>query len=359
MSNLKSPFRSDSSFIEAFVLSVDPKRFNCSVRTINGKIMQDVRWLMPTGGFTESGMHVSPNVQDRVVISTSLGYPLIMGCIPRIGSFNGEITSATGAASTIDLGSDSAISGSATANPSKPSDFVPGDFMYTARGGSLIAVLSSGLAILKASTLSQIILSKFEGLVRIVTRNYQRFSDASSRVSTNMKGRLYEWFGADWLVSKNQSGNERYNEVYGDVAAGEVLRGTPAPGTVLPAVDTRVRKQWLNDASGNSIMIETLYQDGSVTFVVQNVGSTLTNTKTDNDGSSSTVVAGGGNTSSVTITPSGVVLNNSSGAVVTVGTSNVEVNFNNVSKGIFDATQATLTSNGHTCAVTATGIALG
>lgn len=320
MSNLNSPHPYYSGFIEATILSVDPIRFFCSVKTINGKIFQEVRWLLPTGGFSESGMHITPNVQDRVLLSTALGYPLILGCIPRIGVYGGEISSVTGAPVTIDLGSDSDLSGEASANPSKPADLVPGDFIYTARGGALVAILSSGISILKASTLSQIIMSKFEGLVRIVTRNYQRFSDSSSRVATNMKGRLYEWFGADWDIAKNKSGNERYQEIYGDVAAGEVLRGIPSPAISLPSRDNRIRKQSLKDALGNVVMVETLYEDGSVILIVQN----------------------GSISSSINITPSNII-----------------VNFNNMSKGTFDTTQASIESNGHFCKVTAAGVALG
>lgn len=420
MSNLNSPHRYNPSFIEGYVLNVDPVAFVCSVKTINGKILQDVKWLLPTGGFSETGMHVSPNVQDRVLISTALGYPLILGCIPRLGTYNGELHTITGASPAPDLGTDAVTSGATSPDASRPVDFVPGDFMYTARGGSLIAVLSSGLAVLKASTLSQIVLSKFEGLVRVVTRNYQRFSDASSRVSTNMKGRLYEWFGADWLFANNQQGNERYNEVYGDVAAGEVLRGFPAPGVTLPAVDTRVRKQWLKDAVGNSITIETLYQDGSVTFVVQNWNTNPTpaivnsNTTRDTNNSRHTTITdgtnitqiiinptsvvitsndGGSNTSTVTINPTSISLDNNGKAKGIFNGSNTKVSFdgkasgtftetsaiidyngtstgtfnntsavidyNGTSTGTFNASEASITSGGHFCTVNSAGIVLG
>ena len=403
MSNLNSPHSYYSGFIEATVMSVDPVRFMCSVKTINNKIFQEVRWLLPTGGFTESGMHFTPNVQDRVLVATSLGYPLILGCIPRLGSYAGEVSSATGAEPTPDIGTDSAVDGVAMANPSKPSDFSTGDFMYTTRGGSLIAVLTSGIAILKASTLAQIVMSRYDGLLRLVGRNYQRFSDASSRVAANMRGRLYEWFGVDWDINYNQSGRERYQEVYGDVAAGEVLRDYTASQTVPPAQDARIRKQWLKDASGNSIMIETLYNDGHVTFVVQSWNTAPTpaivnsNTQTDTNASSDRVITdgtnishitvtptnivvsstdGGSNTSTVTLTPTIISIDNNGKAKGTFGASSVEVNFDNkakgtftdtnaiidfnsVSKGTFDASQASLTSNGHFCNVTSTGVALG
>jgi hypothetical protein len=403
MSNLNSPYPYYSGFVEATVLSVDPIRFMCSVKTINNKIMQEVRWLLPTGGFTESGMHFTPNIQDRVLVSTSLGYPLILGCIPRLGAYAGETSSATGAEPSPDMGTDSEVSGAAMNNPSKPADFSTGDFMFTARGGALLGVLTSGIAILKASSLAQIVMSRYDGLVRIVGRNYQRFSDVSSRVAANMRGRLYEWFGMDWDITKNQSGQERYQEVYGDVAAGEVLRDHTASTTVPPAQDARIRKQWLKDAVGNSIMIETLYNDGHLTFVVQSWNTAPTpaivnsNTQTNVDASSNTTVTdgtnishititpaslvvastdGGGNTSTITLSPTSILVDNNGKAKGTFGAASTVVEFNGKGKGTFtdtsaiidyngtstgtfDASQASLTSGGHFCTVTAGGVALG
>jgi hypothetical protein len=355
---LSSPFKYNSEFIEATVLSVDPIKFVCSVKTINGKMFQNISWLLPTGGATETGMHITPSVQDRVLVSTSLGYPLILGCIPRVGTYNGETASITGADPTIDLGSDSTIRGSSTANPSKPNDMVPGDFAYTVRGGGLVAVLSSGIAILKASTMSQIVLCKFEGLVRLITRNYQRFSDSSSRVACNMKGRLYEFFGVDWNVLNNQIGQERYNELYGDVAAGEVLRGAPSPTAILPSVDTRVRKVWLTDASNHVLMVETLNQDGSMTLVVENAVASATSTTTINNGEWQQKIIGGGNSSTITITPTSIVVDYNEVSTGTFNASSVVIAHGG-STGTFDATQSSLDSNGHFCRVTSTGVAMG
>jgi hypothetical protein len=225
-------------------------------------------------------------------------------------------------------------------------------------------------------------MSKFEGLVRVVTRNYQRFSDASSNVSTNMKGRLYEFFGADWSIIKNQTGQERYQEVYGDVAAGEVLRGFPSPSIIIPAQDTRVRKQWLKDALGNSVMIETLFQDGQVTLVIESWNTNPTpavvnsNTTTNTNGSYNTTVTDQTNTSYITITPTEILIDNNGKAKGTFGVNSVvlaydnkshvtltgtssQIDFNGTSIGIFDASKASITSGGHFCTVSSTGVALG
>ena len=360
---LRSPFPYDSNFIEGTVLAVDVTRYICSVKTINGKILREVRWLVPTGGYSESGTHVTPNLQDRVLITTTLTYPLILGCIPRIDVQFTDPVTLSGATATPDIGTDSSMRGGVTANPNKPIDHVPHDFVYMAKGGAQISILSQGAAILKASPLAQLIMSKYEGLVRLVTRNYQRFSDASSNVSANMKGRLYEWFGADWEISRNRTSHERYQEIYGDVAAGEVLLGNPDPSLVVPATDTRVRKQWLRNATGGVIMIETLYQDGSLTFFVTNAATptATTNTTTVNNGQWATSTTDGTNTTSVTITPASTIINSTNGttpASVTISPTNILCNYNNVSKATLNASQAKLESNGHAVTITSTGVAM-
>lgn len=312
---LSSPNKYSPDYIEGIVLYVDSEKYICSVKTVDGKILQDVTWLLPTGGNSETGMHVTPNIQDMVVISTSLGYPLILGTKPRLGKPAPESASITGAAPTISLKATTSIKGVVVGNPCKPLDMVPGDFAYTTKGGGLIAALLSGIVVLRSSPLSQIIITKYEGLVRIVNRNYQRFSESSSYAAVSIKGRVYDWFGADWSMLKNKASTERYNEVYGDVAAGEVLRGFPDPAVSLPAQDTRVVKKWLKDASGAEVMSEVLTQDGSIVVTV-----------------------GGAKT---TISPTGVK--------VEFGTS----------KGTFDSSQASIESNGHYCRVTSTGVSLG
>lgn len=331
---LSSPHNHDPNFIEAIILTVDPIRFICSVRTINGKPLKEVRWLIPTGGSNEFGMDVTPHVGDRVLISTSLTYPIILGIIPGIGAPNNDQISMTGSGPTPDPRTDSTLGAGVTANAYKPIDFVTGDFVYRAKGGSMLSVLTGGVTILKASTLSQIIMSKFEGLVRVVTRNYQRFSDSSSQVSTNMKGRLYEWFGADWLITNNRNSTERYQELYGDVAAGELLRGSPSPTTTLPVADSRVKKEWLLDGSGNAVMVETLKQDGSMELTVQSPsgGEVSSSAITSNSwvGNSSSISAGtvgsilAGSTYLFVSSPSGFANGNT---IIVLGAGTGGVNF--------------------------------
>ena len=338
---LNTPHSSSQFFVDGIVTAVDPIRFICSVKTSSGKMLSEVSWLLPTGGISETGMHITPNVQDKVLVSTSLGYPLILGCIPRMGNFNGEIQQMTGSGNTIDLGYNSSL-GSLTNNPSKPSDFCPGDLVYTSKGGGMLAVLLGGISILKASTLSQIVLCKYEGLVRVVTRNYQRFSDASSRVSVNMKGRLYEYFTVDTDILRNQSGQERYHEAFGDIPAAEVLKASPSSSIVLPSVDTRIRKKWLQDASGKVLYAETLNQDGSITTLVKNAAGDITSTTNITNILWSQTLISGGKTANITISPSDITINYNG---TTGKFSDTGIDLNTVADINITGTNITLTGN--------------
>lgn len=282
---LSSPHKSRPGYIEGRIQNVDPNRFIASVLTVNGKLFHDVTWLLPTGGSGIAGTHIAPNVGEKVLVSTVLGYPLIIGSIPEVAVPLVDAANLTGSASTSDVGTDSYMGAQVKANPGAPTDFIPGDFVHTTKGGSMIGILTSGLAILKTSTLSQIVLSRFEGLARIVARNYQRFSDASSNTATNMKGRLFEFFGADWSATRNRNSEERYREVYGDVAAGEVLGSGFDPTTVLPATDNRVKQVSLADVNNNIIRLEQLNQDGSIVETVRGINQATTFVKDEASGS--------------------------------------------------------------------------
>lgn len=264
----------DPSFVEAVVTNVDPVRFICTVKTTKGQYLNDVGWLLPAGSGSESSMHLAPTVNSRVVVCTSLSYPMIIGSMPRLGIPSGA--SASGTTLGVDPGSNSNITGGMVLHPDKPADFVPGDHVITTKGGGMLAVLVGGTIIAKASGLAQIMMSRFGDLVRVVARNFYRFSDASSEVSTNIRGRLYHWFGADTSLVRSKAGTEIYNEVYGDVSIAEYFRGNPSNSVTPPGVDTRIVKKWLTNGATVNYMTHTMYSSGKMFTEVNNVGYTTT-----------------------------------------------------------------------------------
>lgn len=267
---ISAAFSPDTTLVEGNVVFVDTIRFMCNVQTVTKQTLVDVRWLIPSGGSGEGGVHCAPTVGERVIVSTALSYPLILGSLPSISDQRSYIT-ATGGTGSVDLGSASTLRNRYVSNPGKPIDFLQGDSATTSPGGGIFSMLSSGAIVAKASSLAQIVLTKFGSLVRVVARNYQRFSDSSAEASLSVQGRLYHWFGQDKLFARNKTGLPRYNEVVGDVAVGETYLSdglTLPDNQALPGADDRVKKTWLKNLEGNVVMVSTLREDGTLETVV-------------------------------------------------------------------------------------------
>lgn len=311
---LQSPYNYDSSFIEGTVTNVDPIRFSCSVKTVKGSYLDEVTWLLPTGGSGKSGVHFTPNIGDYVLINTGLTYPVILGALPRLGLGTTNQNNMSGSELGVDTGNATNMKGGYTANPDKPSDFTPGDYVITSEGGGIFSMMANGSTLIKASALAQIFMSKFDDVVRVVARNWERFSDVSQQTSANVKGRLYEFMGWDRSLERSKTGLYELSDVIGDVAAGEVLKGEPNPATAVPAKDTRVRKYQLISQAGSPLMTETLTEDGTITCVI-GVAKT-THTPTSWEGLVNGIAR-------IIITPTNIVINYGSSSTITVDASKI------------------------------------
>lgn len=360
-----SSFQYDPSQEEAFVTYVDPVRGLCSVKTLKNQILVDVRWLSPTGGSSAGGIHAAPKLGDRVLVSTALTYPIIYGVIPVIGEPEGMI-SATNSGGAMDVGTASSLRNGYVTNPNKPSDYSQGDIAMTSPGGGILSMLSSGGVVLKASALSQLVLTKFGNLARLVARNFQRFSDASSEVAVNVKGRLYHWFGQDIEFSRTSTGTHRYNEVVGDVALGEVYKsdGLSIDSTVtLPATDDRLKKIWLVQADGTPLMTETLYSDGKVELIIGESKVIVTPTditllhKTANVNINETAITSKmGEDSSVTITKDNIISKVGESASIDISKTDITTKFGDTVSLLVNAATIMGTVSSTSLAITDAGI---
>ena len=340
-------FSETPSFQEGVVTSVDPIRSVASVRTLKGQDLFNVPWLLPASSGSQGGegIYFTPTLSSRVLISTALGYPVIMASLPRLEAPETTFYLSNDSTSTVDPGNTSTTTSSAMLYGNKPGDSITGDQILTNGAGSFLALLKTGSILAKASNLSQVFLSKFGRIVRIVASNYQRYSDSSSRVASSARGRLYEWFGVDKTLARNQESLELYNEAFGDVAAGEVLRASPNSGLDLPPQDSRIRKYWLKNTAGVSVMTETLYDEGKLVLNINTPGDT-TMTVDNELWDLKVLPAVGGSIST--------------GSVITIQPNSIDVNFHGTDTTIhIDSTGTNITSKGHYMHIYSDGVHLG
>lgn len=336
---LQYPFPDMPSFLEGIVTNVDSKRFVCTVKTFRGQVLSNVGWVRQPGSFD------TPVVGTKVLLTTAVGYPIVLGELPKLEEVEYLRHISNESLGYVDSGNLTPNKSNKSPAINKPVDFFTGDKILSSSKGSssFLGILRTGSLLLHSSPFAQILVSKLGRLVRVVGGTYQRFSDASSRVSSGVKGRLYEWFGVDTSLLRGKAGAERYNEAYGDVAAAEVLLGNPlSDESILPEKDSRVRKYWLKNEAGHEVMVETLFEDGKVILNVNSPGDT-TVTQSESLWESKVLSSPGGSGSRVTLTPDSIVVDfQGSDTILTINSSGTD-----------------LTSKGHFVRVSSSGVHLG
>lgn len=235
-----------ATFDEGAVTTVDALHFICTVKTLDGKFITGVRWLLPIGGGD-----LTPSVGDAVIVSRQFGYPLILGRKPN---FNppGTIPSAdTGVGGAFITNADSANLGGSQVQPDKLTGLLQRDLIWR-RGQSFFGMFRTGSFIVKVHSLAQILISKLDQSVRIVARNYERFSDWGDEIVTNYFGRTYRFLGFNRSTEASQAQDYEYYEIMGDTVAGEAVKGQPFSTSLDPKLP----------ANGNVIVKEVLLGAG-------------------------------------------------------------------------------------------------
>lgn len=132
-----------------------------------------------------------------------------------------------------------------------PRDMFAGDKVFTGERGSLFGMLKSGTFIAKASGLAQLLISRMDDLLRIVSRNYEMFSDAMTHYSVNLSGRVYTYQSHFKNQSSSRADSPDYYEVFGDVAAGDIAKEKYLEdGLSLNPVDDVVKLQRIPSKDG-------------------------------------------------------------------------------------------------------------
>lgn len=353
-----SPHRYDPNFIEAIVTSVDHTQKVCSVRTIDNRTFTDVIWTTTSGGVGSAGFHFTPGLGNKVLVNLSTTNPVIIGCLPQLGSpptgndsmpmLYGELDS--------EIPPSRNIRGGKRFNPNAPPDMVQGDQVLSGHLGNLLAALNSGTILARASAYSQIILTRFDRWIKVLAQNYLRISDACSEASVNLKNRVYHFFGADNDPSRTRTSDPlyRYREYYGDTSLAEQHKDMPDYYGSFPSKNNIIRKYQLVKADNTTeIYIETLnLSDGSLITIVKDSGTTtVTQQQTKWD---CHVVQG--TTSYATILPGSITLDHDAGtATVILNGSNVYVEYSG-STLVIDSTGIKLDAKGHYLYIDSTGV---
>lgn len=238
---LQNPIQPSMLIDECTIIQVDPIRCLCKVKTLRGQILSQVRWLVPFGGSSRAGDRFSPHMGDRAVVQHGLGNPIIIGFVPRLQASDGSTPLSISSGDTsIDTGNYSADATVVIPDQNKPKDLVQGDRLFSTSGGALLGLLRGGSVLIRSSRVAEIFMTKYSSLVRIVSRNWEHFTDVCSDVVKNFNGRIYRYTGysRDFVEAKNE--DYRLNFFYGDVGAAEAVKtsyhtytGTPPTNDLL------------------------------------------------------------------------------------------------------------------------------
>lgn len=176
---------SGATFFEGYVAGVDLKRSECKIRSDSGQTIHGVRIVKSAGGANGYGDNSAPAEQDRVLVMKLPGNKhYILGSIPVMTHDNAKaIGPAVGQQGVVpeELANFSmSQSDSVSGDQSMPADQRVGDWSRTSHGGGMIALLRAGTVLVKSSPTSLFMLSPFDDLGRLVTRNWEHYTDVDT-----------------------------------------------------------------------------------------------------------------------------------------------------------------------------------
>ncbi len=130
-------------------------------------------------------------------------------------------------------------------------------------GGALLGLLKGGSVLIRSSRAAEVLLSNLHSLVRVVSRNWEHFTDVSSDVVRNFKGRVYRYSGYAKTYTETKNEAYKYHQYIGDVGAAEAVKTSYHTYTGTPATNTLIFKEQITDATLIEIMRRTLDLTGN------------------------------------------------------------------------------------------------
>lgn len=264
----RSPGGSNALFYEAYVAGVDVKRHECKIRTDYGQTINGVRWLKD-GGADGYGENKIPTERSRVLVMRMGNTHIIMGSLGLITNDNirtpGPSIGKQGGINIEPTNFSVAQSVTISGDQSTPTDQKVGDWSRTSHGGGMISLLRAGTVMLKASSTSMFMLSPFDDLGRLVTRNWEHFTDVDSTRKVSSGGAVSMTHEVYPTSSRARNNQPSMREVRGGAdavgdAGGIARRTTFDDGGTMTSQQTEYangRKHQLVQTGGSTVETDT------------------------------------------------------------------------------------------------------
>lgn len=344
------------SFDEGTVTQVDVRRGFCKVKAVSGRNIEAVKWGKSSGGSSRSGIRDNPVVGDYVAITYGLGYPLIFTFLDKVQSSTEEVfpLNIVSSQATPDTGNYSQSSDLAVGDANKPSDLTSGDKIISSEGGGILAALRSGSVLFRSSKTCQLFLSKLGDVGKLITRNWEHYTDVSTDIVRNFQGRVYRYLGYsnDFLQAKVE--DYRYHQYLGDVSVAEAVKANYlSPPSTIPGKGPLLFKEQITDSSGQELMRRTLSETGDEERYITGGGQF-----TRAQASSSQVIISYGDKNTFTINDPVIKLEREDGAVFVMDASGIRATFKEGEINMSSSSVST-TFGGHYLTVSASGVQMG
>lgn len=340
MSLFSAPVSNDKNWFEAYILAVDSVRAVCKIQTTFGQRMDNVPWL--------SNAYDGPEFNDRVLVTTVTGSPIVVGILSRIGDNNAAAPQINNGDLEADTGNYSSLSHDVVGDPNKPSDLIASDKITSNTSGGLFGLLRGGTFVAKASRLAQVLISKYDDLVRVVARNWELFTDVCVDMAVSLRGRVYAFRGYAETLQNGRQDVYKYQEFYGDTVLGVNRKWNtygldPSTFNALPVADNIIRKYLIVNSGGQTLFRQDLnFTNGEYYTQVQNTAGTSF-TYVDHALALFDIKSLGGSYGQVTIAPTSVVATYNGTNTITIDSSQIKSSFNNVNIIKIESSQITVT----------------
>lgn len=277
--------------VSATVTAVDLKRGVCKCVATNGTPIRDVTWASRQSGIGASSDNYIPQEFDSVLLMRNPvtgRWEILRGADVRYRKVVENQHIANQTVLTPDIADYTIMKfDNVLVNPGTPEDTRVGDKIQTSESGALLGIRRAGTIIAKATALCQLILSPFGDLVRLISRNFEHFTDVDSEYKVNSRNKLFTL--REVFRSTPDSRNIRASmvEVSGDVQMGEAIGKEYATMTAdqhsqavsgAVAEDVLVVKRTrIFDEDNTNTSIESDRIDGSEERLIQDAGAKNTN----------------------------------------------------------------------------------